>query len=213
MINPFEGLSSLQKTRLLTKLESHIYKFSKNEEIIPTLKSNDIVCILLEGSAEILNINYLGEEILIEELHENSVFGTNISNIDGIECQIKALEDCVVLVIEYDKLINIKNLDSTYYNTFILNLFKIYNAKLGDINDRIKVLTQKSIRDKLLAFFENEYRKNRYKNIYLEFNFKELADYLAINRSAMFRELKNLKEENFIKINGKRITLLYTPII
>ena len=40
---------------------------------------------------------------------------------------------------------------------------------------------------------------------------KDLADYFAVNRSAMFRELKNLKEEKFIKIDGKKITLLYTP--
>ena len=38
---------------------------------------------------------------------------------------------------------------------------------------------------------------------------KDLADYMAVNRSAMFRELKNLKEEKFVAVKGKRITLLY----
>ncbi len=37
----------------------------------------------------------------------------------------------------------------------------------------------------------------------------DLADYLAIDRSAMSRELKYLKEEGFIEIKGKRIKLLY----
>lgn len=213
MINPFEGISNLQKSKLLNKLESHIFKFNKNEEIIPTLKTKNIVCILLEGYAEIININYLGEEVLIEELYENSVFGTNISNIDGNECQIKALDNCVVLIIDYNKLINDKNLKYSYYNTFIFNLLQIFSSKLREINDRVQILTKKSIRDKLLAFFENEYRKNRYHNIYLKSNFRDLADYLAVNRSAMFRELRNLKDENFIKVSGKRISLLYIPNI
>ena len=56
-----------------------------------------------------------------------------------------------------------------------------------------------------------DYQKTHSKFIYLPNSFKDLSDYFAINRSAMFRELKNLKEENFIKIDGKRITLLYTP--
>ena len=38
---------------------------------------------------------------------------------------------------------------------------------------------------------------------------QSVADYISVNRSAMFRELKNLKEEGFIEVNGKRITLLY----
>ena len=36
-----------------------------------------------------------------------------------------------------------------------------------------------------------------------------MADYLGIDRSAMTREMKLLKDEGFIKTTGKRITLLY----
>ena len=213
MISPFEGLSNLQQAKLLKKLESHLYKFNKNEEILPELKNTNIICILLEGSAKIVNINYLGEETLVEELFENSVFGTNISNIDNIEYQIKAIEPCKILIIDYNKLINIDNLSYSYYNIFVFNLLQLLNIKLRENNNRIQVLTKKNIRDKLLAFFENEYRRSRSQNIYLSSNFKNLADYLSINRSAMFRELKSLKDENFIKIDGRRITLLYVPNI
>ena len=66
MISPFEGLSNLQQARLLEKLESHIYDFNKNEEILPKLKNTNILCILIEGYAKIVNINYLGEESLVE---------------------------------------------------------------------------------------------------------------------------------------------------
>ena len=40
-------------------------------------------------------------------------------------------------------------------------------------------------------------------------SFSELADFLAIDRSAMHRELKNLKEEGIIDIKDKKIILLY----
>ena len=73
----------------------------------------------------------------------------------------------------------------------------------------VRILEKKTIRDKLLEYFEIEYRKTYIKTIELPFNLKDLADYIAVNRSAMFRELKNLKDERFIAIKGKRITLLY----
>lgn len=213
MKNPFAGISELQKNRLFKILATHIYTFHKNEEILSTLKNKNIVCILLEGYAQIFNINYNGEENLIEELIENSVFGSDISNISDTEYQIRAVEPSKVLVIDYNKLVNSKNTCYAYYNQFMLNIFDIIHSRLKDNNDRIKILTQKSIRDKLLAYFEIEYKKTRSKFIYLPSNFKDLADYLSTNRSAMFRELKYLKEEKFIKIDGRRITLLYTPVV
>ena len=47
------------------------------------------------------------------------------------------------------------------------------------------------------------------KIIYLPFSFTDLADYLAVNRSAMSREISNLKEEGLIEVNGKKIKLLF----
>ncbi len=213
MNNPFDGISELQKNKLFKILETHTYNFNKNEEILQTLKSENILCILIEGHANIININYNGEEYLVEELTENSVFGSNISSINHIEYQIRAIENSKVLVIDYEKLIDNKNLYYSYYNKFLFNLFTIINEKLKDNTSRIRILTQKSIRDKLLAYFENEYRKSRSKFIYLSSNFKDLADYLSVNRSAMFRELRNLKDDHFITVDGKKITLLYTPSV
>ena len=67
MISPFQGFTELQKRKLLLKLETHTYKFNKNEEILSNSLSKNIICIILDGSAKIVNINYLGEEILIED--------------------------------------------------------------------------------------------------------------------------------------------------
>ena len=123
MISPFDGLSSLQRNKLLKILESHTYSFDKNDEILSQLKSTNIICILLEGYAKIIATNYLGEEALIEELTENSILGTNTSNIDNSEYRIMAIEPCKILIIDYNKLINTKNLNYPYYSIkFISNI-------------------------------------------------------------------------------------------
>ena len=51
--------------------------------------------------------------------------------------------------------------------------------------------------------------KSGSRTIYLPFNFSDLANYLSIDRSAMTRELGYLKEEGFISVKGKKITLMY----
>ena len=210
MTSPFDNLTKAQISKLYELLGVHIYSFSENQEILPTIKNENIVGIILEGYAQILNIEYNGNEIVIDNLYKDSVFGTNISLTNSENYQIIAKQDTDVLVIDYDKLINPQNLNHNYFNIFFRNLFDIINIKMKEKNERIKVLEKKQIREKLLEYFEMEYKKGHLNNkIFLSFSFKDLADYLAINRSAMFRELKHLKEEKLIEVNNRKVTLLY----
>ena len=209
MKNPFENLSKLQISKLYDLLGVHIYKFKKNQEVLPTIKNENIIAIILDGYAQIVNIEYNGNEIIMEDLHKNSIFGTNISSTNSDSCQIIAKQNTQVLVIDYNKLMNSENLKHKYFNIFFMNIFDIINSKFKDTNERIKILEKKQIRDKLLEYFEIENKKSRLNFFYLPFSFRDLADYLAVNRSAMFRELKHMKEEKLIEIYDRKITLLY----
>ena len=209
MSNPFENLSKNQINKLFHILGVHIYNFKKNQEILPTIKYENILSIILQGHAQIINIEYNGNEIIMENLYKDDIFGTNISATNSEYTQIIAKEDTKVLVIDYDKLVNPLNLKYTYFNIFLMNLFDIINTKFKEKNERVKILEKKQIREKLLEYFEIEHKKTRQRNIYLPFTFRDLADYLAVNRSAMFRELKHMKDEKFIEVNDRKITLLY----
>ena len=131
-----------------------------------------------------------------------------MSLINDENCNILAIEPTSVLVIDYKRIMKAENIKYKYFNIFFSNLFDIISSKYRETNKRIQILEKKQIRDKLLEYFNLEYRKSRLNYFYLPFSFKELADYLAINRSAMFREIKSLKEEGFIDVNGRKITLL-----
>lgn len=209
MNSPFEGLTKSQVNKLFELLGVHIYKYDKNQELIPTIRNENIIGIIISGCAQIINIEYNGNEILIEELVPNSIFGTNISGTNNENYQIIAKQDTQVVIIDYNKLLNPKNSKYSYFNIFIKNIFDIINIKFKEKNERIRILEKKQIRDKLLEFFEIEHKKGRLKYIYLPFSFRALADYLGVNRSAMFRELRHLKDEKLIEITDRKITLLY----
>ena len=205
----FSNLSKNQVNKLFKLLSVHIYKYSKHQEILPTIKNKNIIGIILQGSAQIVSSDYNGNEILSEELLENSVFGNAVSAINSDDYQIIAKKDTEVVVIDYENLFYSRNIKYNYFNVFLSNLFFIIYSKSKEKNDRIRILEKKTIRDKLLEFFSIERKKNPNDIINLPFSLKDLADYIAVNRSAMFRELKNLKEEGFIEVKGKKITLLY----
>ena len=115
MTKPFDNLSASQINKLYDLLGVHIYKFQKNQEVLPTIKNGNIIGIILKGCAQILNIEYNGNEIITETLVKDSVFGTNISATNSENYQIIAKEITEVVVIDYDKLINPANLKFNYF--------------------------------------------------------------------------------------------------
>ena len=74
----------------------------------------------------------------------------------------------------------------------------------------MKVLSKRTIRDKLLTYFSILSNKNYNKIITIPYSLTTLADYLSVDRSAMMRELKSLSDEGFIiKESKNKIKLLY----
>ena len=204
----FYNIDNKQKDKLLKELEANTLIFKKNSLILSSVKQDNIICILLSGHLQIIKTDYNGNRTIIEDLEINSVFGSITSSISNNEYDILTKEDSKIIVIDFKEIITY-NEKSNHFNQFLKNLLQIMASKMKKSNERIEILTNKTIRDKLLAFFKLNSNKGNNRVIYLPFNLTDLADYLAVNRSAMQRELKNLKNEGFIEIKDKKIKLLY----
>ncbi len=208
-MDPFKELTNQQIKKIFELLDAHIYTYQQNQEMLETIRNDNIIGIITVGHAQIIHSDYNGNENIVEDLYEKSVFGTNITLTNATNYQIIAKEFTQVAIIDYNNLIQSNLLKYRYFDIFLRNLFDIINNKFKEKNERLQVLEKKQIRNKLLEYFEIQYKKSLSRVIRLPFSFKELADYLAVNRTAMFRELKNLKEENLIEIKNRKISLLY----
>lgn len=208
-MNLFYNITDKEKDKLLKLIEANTFTFKKDKIILSTISQENIIGIVISGLIQIVRNEYNGDRIIIEELGENSIFGSKISSINNSEYDIITKEDTKIIIMEYNRILSFNEYNYKFYNQFIKNLLLIISDKIETKNERIEILTKRSIRNKLLEYFKITSKKNGSKIIYLPFNFTELADYLAVDRSAMSRELKNLKDERFIKIDGRKITLLY----
>jgi len=209
MINLFHNINEKDQEKLLRLLEASTYTFKKDTTIFSNLRDENIIGIIVSGYIQIVRNDYNGNRTIIEELEENSIFGSMLSSISNKEYDIVTKEDSRIIVIEYDRIIEGVKSHYSFYTQFIQNLLQLISDKINEKNDRIEILTKKTIRNKLLEYFSIVSKRHGSKNIYLPFTFTELADYLAVDRCAMSRELKNLKDEGFIEIKSRKITLLY----
>lgn len=209
MSNPFDNLSEKSIKKVLQLIEGHTFKYGVKEDIIQTIRTDSMIGIVIDGMADIIYHDYKGNKITVETLTENQIFGTDISGINNREYSIITKEPTTIVTFDYRLLTRRENVDNRLFNEFILNMFDIIHEKIKQKNERIQVLSNKTIRNKLLEYFSIERKKYHSRNIYLPGNFSDLANYLCVDRAAMTRELSFMKEEGFIETKSKRITILY----
>lgn len=207
-MNPFDNINHKNKVKLLKLLEAQVLNLNRGISLTKRYKNYNIIGIVEKGSIEISRMDLEGNTNIIDEIYESDVFIINEKVREEDDISIKE-DNTRVIILDYDYIIlNLSN-NNEYFNQFIKNMYVILNEKIKERNKRIEIITKKTIRDKILAYLNLEFNKTGSKNIYLPFYLKDLASYLAVDRSAMSRELKNLKDEGFIDVKGRRIIILY----
>lgn len=203
----FKGITEAEFQKIVKCFNVKNISYKKEQHILSNIKNAGTVGIIVSGEAQLVHYDYNGNRTILAEYAEGDVFGDIFSNIGNGEISVQAKVDSTIMFLDYDHIINRCKKNCTYHNTIIQNMLTILSKRIYEQNERIEVLTKRTIRDKLLKYFNSMTKRTSSKVIYLPFTYTDLADYLGIDRSAMMRELKNLKDEGFIATKGKMIKI------
>ena len=157
-----------------------------------------------------LRYDFNGNQTIVEKFNKYDVFGEifyriNISN----ELFVKAREKSKILMFNYEMFEKKCKKNCKFHEELLIGLPNLVLTKVSDLNLRIEILSQKTIRDKLLSYFRILSQNSFSRTFTLPFSLTDLADYLSIDRSAMMREIKTLKEDGIIKkLDKNKFTLL-----
>ena len=187
-----------------------IRKFIKNETVTTYIEKRNQICIILSGEADLVRYDMNGDKTIIEHFTKNDIFGEALYIVTtNNELSVEAKKGCEVLFFNYNNIHQKCRNNCKFHQTLSENFSNLILNKVMDLNTRVEILTKRSIREKLRGYFNILSTRNLSKTFSLPFSLTDLADYLSVDRSAMMREIKALKDEGFIKKNGNKITLLY----
>ena len=184
--------------------------FAKGETITSYIEKRNQFCILLSGTADLVRYDLNGNKTIVEHFSKNNIFGEVFYTVTtNNELLVEAKENCEVLFFIYDDIHKKCQKNCKFHETLTQYLPELILGKVIDLNMRIELLTKRSIRDKLLSYFSILSTRKLSTSFELPQSLTDLADYLSVDRSAMMRELKLLKEDGFVTKTGNRITLNY----
>lgn len=184
--------------------------FKKNQIITTYIQKRNQICILINGEADLVRYDLNGDKSIIEHFTKNDIFGEAFYIVTtNNELSVEAKKNCEVLFFNYDNINQKCRNNCKFHQTLSENFSNLVLNKIINLNTRVEILTKRSTREKLRGYFNLLSTRNLSKTFSIPFSLTDLADYLSVDRSAMMRELKTLKDEGFIKKNGNRITLLY----
>src|SRR5699024_409624 len=83
-------------------------------------------------------------------------------------------------------------------SVIIGNMFRVIAGKNLQLTRKMAHLSRRTIREKLISYFSEESSRQKSLSIVIPFNRQQLADYLAVERSALSRELSRMKEDGLL---------------
>ena len=182
------------------EMDDIIYDFSEGR---------NMVGILTAGTAEVERIDERGGRTILEHLEVGGVFGELLmfdrANDDSIT--VVCTRPCCICFVPAASLLKRCEKACAHHTRVVENMFRLVTDKASALSERVEVLSRRSIREKLLRYFTLQAAKQGEDSFELPFSLSALADYISTDRSAMMRELKKMRDEELVAVNGRLVTI------
>ena len=167
------------------------------------------VGVLVSGEAELVRLDYAGNRTILERLETGGVFGESLAFTPTLgDCvEVVSAAGSEVLFMEYSHIMKRCENACAHHSKLVQNMFRLVAEQTRRLSQRVEVLSRRSIRDQLLCWFQLRRLAAGADSFTLPFTLSALADYISADRSAMMRELKRMKEEGLVEMDGRRVTL------
>lgn len=210
MNNPlFIGVSEEDIEKMMICFEAVKKTYTEKETVSVYDAKSQQVGILFRGSISLNRINIDGTLDMLEYMENTGIFGAAFTFFDHEdEFVVLCEKNCAVLFIDKKHIVKRCSNACAHHSLVVENLLTVMAEKVISLTEKVDILSHRSIRGKLLCYFRIQTAKKSTTAFQLPFSFLTLSNFLCIDRSAMMRELKKMKEEEIVFIQGKHIQLL-----
>ena len=209
-IKLFDGIAPKDRKQIMECFGARTESFNEGETILSYGQGNRSVGIVLEGMVNIEKTDANGNRMIMEQVDAGEIFGEMIAFSRLAQDDFAAVteEACIVVFFDNEKISHPCGKLCGFHLKMIDNMLAIMSQKSMKLSERVVVLSNRSIREKLLHYFSILAAKNGSRTFRLPVTGVSLADYICAARSAVAREMKKMCGDGVIQKDRRNITLL-----
>lgn len=204
----FDNIDKKEIPNILNNFKSQKKSYEKGNIIIDMGDKVEAIYLILNGKIEISKEYDDTRKNIVNILESGEIFAEAMALSTNKISQITAISLSKSEILK----INIKdifdnNLEKNK-NIFIENLLKIISDKNKFLSMKNDILSQKSLRSKIILYLEYMSNMQKSEKINIPYSRDKLAEFISADRSALSRELNRLAKEKMIELNGNKINII-----
>ncbi|SFC28049.1 Crp/Fnr family transcriptional regulator [Clostridium uliginosum] len=202
----FNGLESQDIRNVISNIRYSLKCYEKGEVIASEEEECNSLGIILDGIVEIQKIYSSGKCIVLKRLANNDVFGEALvfSNKSTYPSTVMAFNNCKIIYIKKEDIIKL----CLKEEKILENFMALLSNKVLMLNSKIKNISFKSVKHKVINFILEQMKEQESEVINLKESKEEISSILGIPRPSLSRELMSLRDMNYIEFNRNTIKIL-----
>lgn len=202
----FDGLNIEEVKKIVKAINYTLSNYKKGEIIAQEDDYCHSLGLIIKGTIIIERLYSSGKEIIMKRLKNGDVFGEALifSEFNKYPATVMAGEDSTVLYLNKSEIMKLFSFNSKFMENFL----SLLSEKVIILNDKIKILSLKTVKQKVADYIIKECACQKSNTIKLKGSKEELALYLGIPRPSLSRELIKLRDENLIEFDRHNINVI-----
>lgn len=206
----FRGINKSDIMPMMACLAAYMKQYKKGEYIIFEQDIVKNIGIIFTGSIDMIKEDVWGNKTTLVRLKEKELFGETFACGENPLSSVTFLtsSDCEILFIPFTRVMHMCSNSCMFHHQLVENMVSIIASKNRQLMNKVEILSKKNIREKILAYLSFQSQEKGTKYFEIPFGRLELAEYLCVDRSAMTRELNNMKKDGIIDFDRNVFNLI-----
>ncbi len=206
----FQGMKAEEAESILSCLSAVRRRYEKGNVIFSAGHCIRSLGLVQSGRAEIVRDDYWGNRQVLGTAGPGELFGEAYACIGGEPLMVSVLasETSEILFLEVRRILSVCSPACEYHSRLIRNLLDIMARKNLMLTRKIDHMGQRTIREKVMTYLSFEAERQKKASFLIPYNRQQLADYLAVDRSALSAELSRMQKDGMIQYDKNRFTIM-----
>ena len=206
----FDGIEKGNMDAMLGCTGYHIGTYQKGQIIILEEEQIRHVGIVMSGAVDMIKEDVWGNKTLLTRMGKNELFGETFACGDDNRSVVTfvAPEDTQILFIPFHKMMHTCTNACVFHQKLVENMVRIIANKNRDLMRKVEIISKKSLREKILTYLSIQSQAQNSRYFQIPLSRQELAAYLSADRTALARELANMKADGLIDFDKNMFRIL-----